>query len=126
MTNFLATAITTPTSLNNTLSIETDIYLGRNQIRRNVGHNVAVYMGATTNDQLMDITPLVDYTATFQTPTQVLVLRVSAPVTVTVTIGGITRVLPVNRVLVLDSPVTALTIHNGGSVVAQAQLSYAS
>lgn len=125
MNNFVVTSLSSSPNLTNTLSINTDVYLGQNQIRRNVGHNVSVYTGTITNDQYVDLQPTDTYRLTFQTTTKIVVLRTNNPVVISFVVAGVTRVLTVTRLLILDSAMSELTITNNGTVTAQFQISYA-
>jgi len=123
MTNF-TTTITAAPNLNTTLGIHTDVFLGQNQIRRNVGHNVTTYLGSFVNDQFMEVGVGATLTQTFA-PLAAMILQVSATVTVQVTVNSVVTQLAVSKLLVLDSAVTQLSITNQGAVDVQAHLSYA-
>jgi len=124
MTNFVITELQNP-QLNQALTVAADIYLGQNQIRRNVGHTISYYSGAVVNDQYVEIAAAAALTIVVP-QTKMLVIQVSGPVQVTMTVGTTELTLPVTKLMMIDSGVVGNVIFtNAGAQLVQAHISYA-
>ncbi len=111
--------------VNTSLTVEMQTYLGNNQIRRNLGGTVSAYFAGTVKDNYTLLSPSGASTELFPSPTKLIVLNVNGPVTVTVVVNAVSLVLPVTKTLVLDTPVSSITMLNSGATDVQAHLAYA-
>lgn len=91
---------TVPTPPRTTFSIDTQVYLGQNQIRRNTGRNTTLYVGDTTVDRFIMVPAADSYTVQENLPIGGLILVTPGPITVTL---DDLIVLPIQKLLVLDT-----------------------
>jgi hypothetical protein len=122
----------TPTPPDTTLSVDSILYLGRNQIRRNIGKSTTLYICKSVMDRAIELAPgesiLIAPDLVGPTPHKLkaISLVTSSPVTVTLTHGtspGI--VMVVNSYLFLDTPLDSMLVSNSPTATASARINLA-
>ncbi len=93
-----------------TLSFDTKVYVGKAQIRRNVGHSTSLYVEDTIADRELTVKvqsseSVIELGSTIRG----LYLQTDSPLQVTLN-GNI--VLQVAKLLVIDTPITTLVMEN--------------
>ena len=107
----MATLVSVPTPPVTTMSFDTQVYVGQNKIRRNVGTYTSMYVGTSVTDRILDLAPAALVTIT--EPMTAVVIKTSQPITVTL---DATNILYVNSFLALDSAIlTSLKIQNNAA-----------
>lgn len=109
------------------LSIDATVWLGQNKVRRVGAKTANVFLGDNNNAQNLTLgagstgAPTMLNTA-FSSPTSMMVLTVSSPIQVYLTIGVSTLQMTVNQLLMIDSGVAALVLSNSSAAPVYAQL----
>lgn len=113
---------TVPTPPRTTFSIDTQVYLGQNQIRRNTGRNTTLYVGDTTVDRFIMIPATEIYTIQESLPIGGMILVSQGPITVTI---DDTIVLPIQKLLVLDmQTMRKIQMENASAEDVEVHISY--
>lgn len=127
-----------------TMTVDTTVFMGRNQIRRNVGRNTSLYIVGTVTDDYLHMrpgdrvelntyfVPACDDSDVFEEISkerfsserliEAIVIQVDQPIVVQVN-----DQLPifVRRIFTLDSPSRSITLHNPHDVEATVHVTYA-
>ena len=111
-------------NVNTSLTLDTTVYIGQSQIRRSLGHTVTFYPGTTTSDQNLTIAPSTASTVIPSSPTIALALYVDGPVSVTFTVNSVVTTIMVTKALMLDCPVSSMSITNSNTSAVTAHISY--
>jgi hypothetical protein len=88
-----------------TLSIDTQVYVGQNKIRRNVGTYTSLFIGTNVTDRVLKLAP--GAVLNLLEPITTLVLRTDQPIELLIN-GTIS--LEIKSTLVLDQAITSLTL----------------
>lgn len=95
------------------LSLVVKASVGNNLIRRQVGDFQGFYPANNVSEQVVQLAPASAF-GPVTTGCKSLMVATDKPVTVSVTKGGVTSVLTVNSVLVLDDAYDTFTVSNSG------------
>jgi hypothetical protein len=120
---FSQVTLTEVTPPDTSLSIDTTVWLGKLGLRRVAAKAANLYFGNNTSAQ--DLTIPVgnnSLAVAFTEATSILVLVVSQPVTVQLTMGTLVSTVMVNQLLTIDSGVIALSFSNANATDVYAQL----
>lgn len=93
--------ISTPAAPKTTLSVDSIVYIGQNQIRRNIGKTTSLYEGVQTVDRIL-LVPKADFVEITETlPVSALVIDTDSAVTLTL---NNTVSIEVRKHFMCDSP----------------------
>lgn len=123
MTSYITGAVSPPQSL----GIEVQVTVGRNQIQRQVGNYAALYKADKSNIQSADIEveSLNVWSSNPQETYQELVVSCSGVLTLKGIKADNTPIeLQINRLLVLDSELKTFTLSNINEVLVRASIHY--
>src|ERR1035437_10110926 len=114
---------TTPNPAATSLAVDATIWLGQNLVRRVAAKTANVYLGENTNAQELLIPVGVNsLVTTFAEPSSMMVLRVSAPISVQLDMGTSQPTLAVNQLMMLDCGILSILFSNAGTFPVTAQL----
>lgn len=110
-------------NLDVSLTLNTTLFLGNNNVRRVINTGATFYSGSASNDTTLQLAPATIDGITglpvatssvldLESPTVACVIMTMRPVVVKVTVNGVVSSLPVTRLLTLDCPVTKLEFLN--------------
>ena len=110
-------------NLDVSLTLNTTLFLGNNNVRRIINTGATFYSGSASNDTTLQLAPATIDGITglpvatssvldLESPTVACVIMTMRPVVVKVTVNGVVSSLPVTRLLTLDCPVTKLEFLN--------------
>lgn len=116
--------IVTPSAPKTTLSIDSTVYIGQNQIRRNIGKTTSFYEGVQTVDRMV-LVPASDFVTITETLSiGVLVIDTDSQVTVTLNNG---TPFVVRKHFMCDTPsILNIKIENNATVDANVHITYLS
>lgn len=110
-------------NLDVSLTLNTTLFLGNNNVRRVINTGATFYSGSASNDTTLQLAPATIDGITglpvatssvldLESPTVACVIMTMRPIVVKVTVNGVVSSLPVTRLLTLDCPVTKLEFLN--------------
>lgn len=110
-------------NLDVSLTLNTNLFLGNNNVRRIINTGATFYSGSASNDTTLQLAPATIDGITglpvatssvldLESPTVACMIMTMRPVVVKVTVNGVVSSLPVTRLLTLDCPVTKLEFLN--------------
>lgn len=129
-------SITPSPNLDVSMTININTMMGRNKVNRLAHSTANFYSGTSQSDTTVELPaassdpvtnlPIPEsYVATMPTPTKVMQISCTRPIAVLVTVNSDVITIPVNKLLILDSPVSAIEIQNFDTAnSAQVILSY--
>lgn len=95
-----------PTPPVTTLSVDAQVFMGQNRIRRNIGTYTTLFTGTNVVDRALDLAP--GTSKVIVEAMTAVVIRTDQPLTLAFNDGTLT--FPVSQIFVADFPVTNLTI----------------
>ena len=98
--------ISIPTPPATTLSIDAQVFMGQNRIRRNIGTYTTLFVGTNVVDRALDIAP--GDTKTIAEAMTAVAIRTDQPLTLVCNAGALT--FAVNQIFIADFPITDLVI----------------
>ena len=110
-------------NLDVSLTLNTTLFLGNNNVRRVINTGATFYSGSASNDTTLQLAPATIDGITglpvatssvldLEVPTVACMIMTMRPILVKVTVNGVVSSLPVTRLLTLDCPVTKLEFLN--------------
>lgn len=117
------TSLSAPPNLDVSMTLNINTMLGRNKINRLAHSTANFYSGTSQVDNTLElpiagIDPQTQLPVPYanvinlQTPSKILQLSVTRPITVLVTVNSVESQILVNKLLVLDSPVSKIDLRN--------------